>query len=76
MTVTAAQKKATAKYEKEKYDKILVRLPKGTKERIQSATDGSVNGFITQAIEEKLREHIAIDNNTSMNFDDIDEPPF
>lgn len=29
-----AQKRATAKYEKENYDKILVRFPKGTKERI------------------------------------------
>lgn len=54
MTVTEAQKRATAKYEKENYDKILVRLPKGTKEKIKASGD-SLNGFIIAAIEEKLQ---------------------
>lgn len=58
---STAQIKATEKWEKENYDKILLRLPKGTKERIQSVSD-SVNGYITQSvlsslqIDEKIKE--------------------
>lgn len=37
-------KKATAKFEKENYNKILVRFPKGTKEEIKKKSN-SVNGF-------------------------------
>ena len=55
MTVSKAQKKATAKYEKEKYDKVLVRLPKGKKEKIQTISS-SVNGFINKAIDEKIEK--------------------
>ena len=47
--VSEAQKRATAKFEKERYDKILVRFPKGTKERIK-ATGETVNGFITRVV--------------------------
>lgn len=50
MAVSEAQKRATAKYEKENYDKILVRFPKGTKERILNVTSGSVNNYIIQNI--------------------------
>lgn len=50
MSVSEAQKRATAKYEKENYDKILVRFPKGTKERILNVTSGSVNNYIIQNI--------------------------
>lgn len=50
MPVTEAQKRATAKYEKENYDKVLVRFPKGTKERIQSTGAESVNGYIIQCV--------------------------
>ncbi len=57
--VSEAQMKATAKYEKENYDKVLVRFPKGTKERIQ-ATGETVNGFIVSAVNEKLENN---DNN-------------
>lgn len=53
MPVSKAQAKATAKYERENYDKILLRLPKGTKDRIQ-ATGSTVNGFIVRAVLEKL----------------------
>lgn len=53
--VSEAQMKATAKYEKENYDKVLVRFPKGTKERIQ-ATGETVNGFIVSAVNEKLEK--------------------
>lgn len=50
MPVTEAQKRATAKYEKENYDKVLVRFPKGTKERIQNAGAESVNSYIIQCV--------------------------
>ena len=50
MPVSQAQKIATAKYEKENYDKLLVRFPKGTKERILNVTSGSVNNYIIQNI--------------------------
>ena len=50
MPVTEAQKRATAKYEKENYDKVLVRFPKGTKERIQNAGAESVNGYIVKCV--------------------------
>lgn len=50
MAVSEAQKRATAKYEKENYDKILVRFPKGTKERILRVTADSVNNYIIQNI--------------------------
>jgi len=55
--VSKAQKKATAKYEKENYDKVLLRLPKGKKEEIQTIVarqNDSVNGFINKAINEKI----------------------
>lgn len=57
MTVSKAQQAATARYEAKVYDKILVRLPKGKKDEIQMCADSrglSVNGFINEAIEEKL----------------------
>ena len=55
MTVSDAQKKATAKYEKQKYDKILVRFPKGTKEKIQQRSK-STNGFIVNAVIKELEK--------------------
>lgn len=55
ITVSKAQKAATAKYEKENYDKILVRFPKGTKEKIKAKSD-SVNGFIVNAVNKELEK--------------------
>ena len=49
MPVTEAQKRATAKYEKENYDKILIRFPKGTKDRIKEHGE-SVNGYIISLV--------------------------
>lgn len=48
-----AHMRATAKWEKENYDKVLVRFPKGTKEKI-AQTGSSLNGFIVSAVNEKL----------------------
>lgn len=53
MAVSEAQKRATATYEKKKYDKILVRFPKGTRERIEKQSD-SLNAYIIQAVKERL----------------------
>ena len=57
MTVSKAQKAATAKYEAKVYDKVLVRLPRGKKSEIEDhikPKGGSLNGFISAAIDEKL----------------------
>ena len=45
------------RYEDKAYDKVLVRLPKGTKENIQAHAEAhseSVNGFINRAITETM----------------------
>lgn len=60
MAVSEAQKRATAKYEREKYDKVLIRFPKGTKERIQSTGAESLNGFIIQCVLDALESAEAI----------------
>ena len=49
-----AHMRATAKWEKENYDKVLVRFPKGTKEKILDSNAKSINGYIVQAVTEKL----------------------
>ena len=52
---TEAHMRATAKWEKENYDKVLGRFPKGTKEKIKAKTD-SVNGFIVNAVNKELEK--------------------
>ena len=57
MTVSKAQKAATAKYEAKTYDKVLLRMPRGRKEIIQTHAEAhseSVNGFINLAIDEAI----------------------
>ncbi len=52
-----AQQKAVAKYMKNNYDELKVRVPKGKKEIIKTAAENqgkSVNGFINEAIDEKI----------------------
>lgn len=46
---SAAKMQYIADYESEKYDKVLIRFPRGTKDRIQ-ATGQSVNGFTVAAV--------------------------
>ncbi len=56
---TEAQKRASNKYEKEKVDSILVRVPKGMKDKItKKAKDNgeSVNEMINRLIEKELRK--------------------
>ena len=46
------------KYEDKTYDRILLRIPKGSKEKIQEhaeSTVESVNGFIKRAIDETIK---------------------
>lgn len=53
-----AQQKAVAKYMKNNYDELKVRVPKGKKEIIKTAAENqgkSVNGFINEAIDEAMK---------------------
>ncbi len=55
-----AQQKAVAKYMKNNYDELKVRVPKGGKSTIKAAADqttgGSINGYVNQAINERLEK--------------------
>ena len=58
MPTSKAQQKAVAKYMKENYDEVKIRMPKGKKDEIKAAADSqgkSVNGFINEAIDEKMK---------------------
>lgn len=57
MAVSEAQKKATAEYEAKKYDKILTRFPKNTKELIKATGAISVNSFIVNAVKNELLKY-------------------
>lgn len=65
MTLTAARKKANAKYEAKAYDKTLIRLPKGRLDEIRSHIEisgESLNGFLNRAITETMeRDNAAAD---------------
>ena len=55
--VTAAQMKATAKYNKKNYDRIELRVPKGKKQIINDIADKhniSINAFINRAIDKEI----------------------
>ena len=54
--VTAAQMKATAKYEKKNYFKALVRFPADKENAIRAAAGDSLNGFIVAAVLEKIEK--------------------
>lgn len=58
MPASKAQQKAVAKYMKENYDEIKVRVPKGERAIIKAHADArgeSVNAFICRVIEEALQ---------------------
>lgn len=47
------------RWNRQNYDSLLIRLPKGKKERIQNFAQSigeSVNGFINRAIDEAMKE--------------------
>lgn len=64
--VSAAQKRATTKYENKVYDKILLRIrkdrpdPSGlSRDSIQAAADAegkSINAYILEAVNEKMNK--------------------
>lgn len=57
MTVSKAQQKAVQKYVKDKYDRVVLTMPKGKKGIVQAhaACNGiSVNAYINAAIDEKI----------------------
>jgi len=57
MSSSEAQKRATAKWQKEKVEEIKFRVPKGNKSRIQEhaqAHGESTNAFIYRAINETI----------------------
>jgi len=57
MPASKAQQKAVAKYMKENYDEIKVRVPKGQREVIKATAEArgqSVNGYIVEAVNEKM----------------------
>lgn len=60
MTTTKAQIRATTKYESKAYDKILIRIPKGERERFKQAAENrglSLNQLFVQAAEEFLKNN-------------------
>lgn len=57
MPVSKAQQKAVNKYVRENYDKLLLTMQKGEKDRIKAHADSqceSVNGFVRRAITETM----------------------
>ena len=57
MPISDAQKKATAKYVKNNYDRHVLTMPKGKKATLQShaaARGESLNGFVNRAIDEAV----------------------
>ena len=58
MPVTKAQQRAVGKYEKENDDKVLLRLPKGNREKIKAHAQQkgmSLNAYIVDLIEKDMR---------------------
>ncbi len=57
MPASKAQQKAVAKYMKNNYDELKIRVPKGEKDKIKSHAESkgeSVNGFVKRAIDETI----------------------
>ena len=55
--VSKAQQKAVAKYMKNNYDEIKVRVEKGKREIIKAAAEQageSLNGYIKKAVDERM----------------------
>ena len=58
MAPSEAQKRATAKWQREKVEEIKFRVPKGRKAFVQehaSAQGESVNAFLNRAVEETIK---------------------
>lgn len=58
MAVSKAQQKAVAKYMKNNYDELKIRVTKGRKDIIKAHAEKngeSVNGFVNRAIDETMQ---------------------
>lgn len=56
MAISKAQQAATAKYVKNNYDRIEVKVKKGSKSLIETAakaTNESINGYVKKAVQAK-----------------------
>lgn len=56
MAVSKAQQAATAKYMKNNYDEMKIRVKKGTKQLIEAAAKAdneSINGYVKKAVKAK-----------------------
>lgn len=65
MPVSKAQKRAINKYNKNHYDNINIRVPKGKRENISAHAnkyDGSLNKFVNRAISETMERDKEKDN--------------
>ena len=60
MAVKESQIRATKKYEDKSYFKTLVRFKKEDEEAIRAAAGKSLNGFIVEAVMEKVNESVAL----------------
>ena len=59
MAVSKAHIKATSKYNAKAYDRIEVKVKKGTKEQLQahaSERGESLNGFVNRAIDNQIEQ--------------------
>ena len=59
MAVSKAQQRAVAKYMKENYDNVQLRMPKGKKDKIKAFAESkgeSINGFVNRVIDEAMNE--------------------
>lgn len=57
MATSKAQQKAVQKYVKDKYDRIVLTMPKGKKEEIKAsaaAVGESMNQYIVSAIDQRM----------------------
>ena len=56
--ISKSQQKAVAKYMKNNYDELKIRIPKGSKEIIKKAAENSetksINGYVANAINNQL----------------------
>jgi predicted HicB family RNase H-like nuclease len=57
--ITPAQRKAVGRYERDNYDKVLLRMPQGERERMKEAADAagqSLNAYILDAIRDRMNK--------------------
>ena len=61
--ISKAQQKAVQKYVAKNYDRFVVTVPKGERDKIKSAAalaDMSVNSYIVSAIHDKMKKDNAV----------------